>query len=355
MAARIDTPFTSEHFAAWCLKMVGQPYWYGTCGYKCTSSLLKKKRNQYPNNYASKYESRYQQNIKDRKVCSDCIGGCKGYAWTGGGQGILDAIGTDKSISSSCGSHGCPDKGANSMFTYAKSKGCPWGPADTLPEIPGLALYKEGHAGYYVGDGWAVEWKGTAYGCVKTAVKGRGWTNWYMLPFIDYGDARTDTPADTELPLGSRQLKNGSGGTDVKTMQELLLQLGYDLGSCGADGKFGSATEKAVKAFQKKTGIKQDGIYGPDTHTALMNAVSEKDSGTAAEPEEVQPEQKTVIISAASGNINIRFGNGTNYARITSVPSGTKLPFVAAAENGWYAVSVNGKVGWVSGEYASIA
>ena len=80
-------------------------------------------------------------------------------------------------------------------------------------------------------------------------------------------------------------------------------------------------------------------------------------SGTVAGLEEVQPEpaQKTVVISAANGNINIRFGNGTNYARITSVPSGTKLPFVASAENGWYAVIVNGKVGWVSGEYASIA
>ena len=72
-------------------------------------------------------------------------------------QAILDAIGTDKSISSSYGSHGCPDKGANSMFTYAKSKGCAWGTIDTLPEVVGLALYKDGHAGYYVGDGFAVE------------------------------------------------------------------------------------------------------------------------------------------------------------------------------------------------------
>lgn len=29
MAERKDTPFTGEHFAAWCEKMVGQPYWYG--------------------------------------------------------------------------------------------------------------------------------------------------------------------------------------------------------------------------------------------------------------------------------------------------------------------------------------
>ena len=33
MADRINTPFTNEHFADWCQKMVGQPYWYGTCVY----------------------------------------------------------------------------------------------------------------------------------------------------------------------------------------------------------------------------------------------------------------------------------------------------------------------------------
>ena len=26
----INPPFTNEHFADWCQKMVGQPYWYGT-------------------------------------------------------------------------------------------------------------------------------------------------------------------------------------------------------------------------------------------------------------------------------------------------------------------------------------
>ena len=29
MSERINTPFTNEHFVAFCKKMVGQPYWYG--------------------------------------------------------------------------------------------------------------------------------------------------------------------------------------------------------------------------------------------------------------------------------------------------------------------------------------
>lgn len=60
-------------------------------------------------------------------MCADCIGAAKGYAWTNGGEGVVEAIGNDNSITSKYGSNKCPDKGANSMFAYAKDKGMPWG------------------------------------------------------------------------------------------------------------------------------------------------------------------------------------------------------------------------------------
>ena len=123
---RIDTPFTNEHFASFCEKMIGQPYWYGTCLYKASGSLLSRKTSQYPSSYASSRTSRYKQDIASKKVVADCIGGAKGYAWTGGGPGSVEAIGTDNPYSSKYGANGCPDKGANGMFTYAKSKGMDW-------------------------------------------------------------------------------------------------------------------------------------------------------------------------------------------------------------------------------------
>ena len=49
------------------------------------------------------------------------------------------------------------------MFAWAKSKGMEWGTIDTLPEIIGLALQTDGHVGYYVGNGYAVEWRGFNY------------------------------------------------------------------------------------------------------------------------------------------------------------------------------------------------
>lgn len=186
MIDRIDVPFTNEHFAAFCLSMVGQPYWYGTCLYKCSNSLLTSKTKQYPSHYGSNRTAKYKQDIEDKKICADCIGGAKGYAWTDGGKGVLESIGTQKTFTSKYGSNGCPDKGSNSMFAYAKSKGVEWGGIETLPEVVGLALHTDGHVGYYVGNGFAVEWRGFSYGCVLTENASRDWKYWYQLPFIDY-------------------------------------------------------------------------------------------------------------------------------------------------------------------------
>ena len=172
MSERIDTPLTNEHFAAFCLSMLGQPYWYGTALHKCSEGLRASKARQYPSHYGSSRTSRYRQDIANKKVCADCMGGAKGYAWTNGGQGVLEAIGTDKTFEKKSGSNGCPDKSSNSMFSWAKSKGMDWGTIDTLPDIVGLAVRFDGHVGYTVGGGYAVEWRGFAYGCVKDEDQG---------------------------------------------------------------------------------------------------------------------------------------------------------------------------------------
>ena len=308
MSERINMPFTNEHFVAFCEKMIGMPYWYGTVVYKCTENLRARKAKQYPAHYGSSRTARYRDDISKKKVCADCVGLIKGYQWTNGGQGVIESIGTDKTFSSRYGGHGCPDKSANGMFNYARSKGCAWGTMDTLPEVPGVALRFDGHVGVYVGNGYAVEERGFNYGCVRTRVKDRKWTHWYQLPFVDYGDAvftggigvKADTPK-TEYTLGTRTLKKGAKGTDVKAMQEFLLQLGYALPEYGADGDFGNETETALKKLQARAGVKQDGVYGSETHKALMDATADNDAGKESEqPDEPdqpnkpeQPEEPT--------------------------------------------------------------
>ena len=89
-----------------------------------------------------------------------------------------------------------------------------------------------------------------------------------------------------------------------------------------------------------------------------MDAVADHDAGKEpAEPDE-QPEPsiaRCVRIVCDGGTVNIRVGNGTQYDRITAARNGSTFEWVATAENGWHAIVVNGRVGWVSGKYAKLA
>jgi len=59
-----------------------------------------------------------------------------------------------------------------------------------------------------------------------------------------------------------------STGEEVKTVQLLMNAMHY--GDLEVDGIFGSATDQAVKRFQKTRGLDQDGIVGPDTWRYLL-------------------------------------------------------------------------------------
>ena len=367
---RALVPFTNEHFAAWLAGMVGRPYWYGTCVYKCTESLRARKAQQYPSHYGSSRTSRYKRDIAAKEVCADCIGAAKGYAWTGGGNGVVAAIGTDSSISSKYGSNNCPDKGANGMFAYAKSKGMPWGAIGTIPEIVGLAVTTSGHVGYYVGDGYVIEFKGFAYGCVRTKLSAGKWTHWYMLPFIDYGTGDLTTPAkpaDPDQPttpikytLGSRLLKQGCKGDDVTELQGILVRLGYHLGDYGTnkdgvDGSYGAKTTEAVKAFQRSQQISVDGKYGTVTHAALMGVLADMSAANPEPDDEPEPTPKGKHVVVMGNSVNVRTGPSTSYKIITRQNKGDTLPFVATAEAvQWHAVEINGKIGWISGKYSEV-
>ena len=73
-------------------------------------------------------------------------------------------------------------------------------------------------------------------------------------------------------------LKRGSKGDKVKELQTKLNKVGNNL---VVDGSFGSATEKAVKEFQKKYNLTVDGIAGPNTIKKLDEVIASKAVATA--------------------------------------------------------------------------
>ncbi|WP_174534676.1 N-acetylmuramoyl-L-alanine amidase [Micromonospora chalcea] len=56
-------------------------------------------------------------------------------------------------------------------------------------------------------------------------------------------------------------------GEDVRSLQERLLEMGYDVGR--ADAIYGIRTSRAVAQFQREMGLKPDGSCGPHTVNAL--------------------------------------------------------------------------------------
>lgn len=71
-------------------------------------------------------------------------------------------------------------------------------------------------------------------------------------------------------------LKQGSTGSLVRTVQTKLKNWGYYTGA--VDGVYGAKTVAAVKYFQRKNGLTQDGVVGPAT--AAKMGVTLSSSGT---------------------------------------------------------------------------
>ena len=75
-----------------------------------------------------------------------------------------------------------PDIGADTMYENATAKGT----IDTLPKIPGLALWHEGHIGVYIGNGQVIHAANTNDGVILSEVSGSGFTHWLKIPYISY-------------------------------------------------------------------------------------------------------------------------------------------------------------------------
>lgn len=153
---------------AYCEAQLGRPYWYGTFGQKATASLEAAKRKQYPKYYkATDYPQQYGQKVHD------CIGLIKGFFWTKY---------HDDMCPSYC-SNGFPDLSANGYYNHCTRKSKDM---KTMPDIPGIAVFMDGHVGVYVGGGWVIEARGHKYGVVKTRLEERKWTKWAYIEELQY-------------------------------------------------------------------------------------------------------------------------------------------------------------------------
>ena len=315
-------------------------YWYGTCGYKCTNALYTRKKAQYPSHYSSSRKSGYMSDISSNSYCADCVGVIKSFFWTGGVY-----KGTSK-----YGSNNCKDTSANGMIAMCSETGA----ISTIPDIPGLVVWSSGHIGVYVGNGYVIEMKGFAYDCLRRKVSAGGWKKWGRLPssMLKY----VDGSASVNYELGSRTLREGMEGSDVKELQECLKQVfpGKVLTKHGADGDFGEETKNAVIMFQKKYGLSADGVYGAKSHKKLMDVLN---------PDEVPNDEDTPdegsedvrYVKIRNGNCYVRTGPSTTYTKLDTAHNGDRFVYAGeTSSNGWKKIYFENNIGWCSGKYAAI-
>lgn len=224
-------------FADW-MKDKNAPYWFGCYGQIASEALYREKYAQYKDQY-SKWSKQSFVNQYGQKV-ADCSGLVKAYFMTPDVENHPEnpAVYSSKY-----------DLSADMVIAKATEKG----DISTIPNIKGLIVWKKGHMGVYLGDGYVIEERGHSYGTVKTKLSDRPWEKWCKHPYIEYIE---DTPVvppsdDDNLPT----IRKGSHGEEVKSLQVLLNYRNYrdqNGNRLEVDGSFGSKTEYAVKQLQRK-------------------------------------------------------------------------------------------------------
>lgn len=166
------------------------------------------------------------------------------------------------------------------------------------------------------------------------------------------GRARSTVATSNTSTATKSYLSKGDKGNDVKTMQTMLIAVGYSCGSYGADGDFGSDSDKALRKFQGDYGLTVDGKYGAKSKAKLESVYNRKKSSKPL---------GTYKVTAKSG-LYVREGAGTNY-NIVPKNKLTKNAQEHAKSNGAlrYGTRVTVKEwkngfaripsGWVSGDY----
>lgn len=117
------------------------------------------------------------------------------------------------------------------------------------------------------------DWYRVSYGKYKGYV---------MKKYVKASGKVTEASSSGSTSTGtSGTYRPGDQGSGVKTVQKALQSLKLYTGSI--DGVYGSGTTAAVKAFQKKHKLTQDGVAGPKTLALLLGDGSESSEALVTE------------------------------------------------------------------------
>ena len=238
-----------------------------------------------------------------------------------------------------------------------------------------ILLNEKHHVAMYCGNGLEVEASINENGRATGGKPGdqtgrefliRSYRNYPWNVVLRYTEA-----ADGNPPVTTKNyLAMGDKCDAVKTMQTMLIKLGYSCGKYGADGDYGSGTLAAVKKFQRNNGLVADGLYGEASKaklTALYNAKLKAEStvkpsvssntGKVAAAQSFSKSIAGTYKVKASDGLNMRYkpGNTSKSNLILTIPNGKSVSNYGyyTVVNGvkWYLVAYNENTGYVSSKY----
>ena len=257
--------------AAWkaAKACVGWPYIFGDRGQYCT-----------PAHRRAAYNSKGAEHPTIKSKCKNFegSGSCSGCTFYPGGQTRAnDCRGFTYWILLQIYGWKLQGAGATSQWNTEsnwKAKGEIGNmPADTLCCL----FVRKGKTMEHTGFGLNNETVECSNGVQYFSTRNKKWTEWAVPACID-GTIPTPSPDPEPAPSTKRPtIRKGSRNQYVTECQKMLDRLGYNLGICGIDGDFGTATRAAVMSFQSDHGLQVDGIVGPDTWAALDAAVGQID------------------------------------------------------------------------------
>ena len=206
-----------------------------------------------------------------------------------------------------------------------------------IMDLPDTGFRTDNMPKYLLATGEFIELKGSKY-TEKSDFLGKGdilvtRTKGHTVVVLNDGKRYEGTIQPKEPELGVDILREGDEGEAVRTMQEYLIRLNFDLGKYGADGDFGPDTRDAVEVFQEASGLLIDGEYGPDTHEALMKALDLTAAGADA-------------VTIKNGSWNLRAGPGTEFEKVGVAKKGDRMK--CAETDGWICVLHDDGVAWIS-------
>ncbi|WP_304509269.1 hypothetical protein [Anaerotignum sp.] len=123
-------------------------------------------------------------------------------------------------------------KGSTQFMVESDAK-----PISTITSAPiGVAVWRQGHIGVYIGNGEIIEARGSAYGTVRTKVKDRDFTHWFKLNDIEYVEEVDEVVERDKIIVNGKEYEvdmiRKDGTTYIKT-RDIAELLGVEVGSKG--------------------------------------------------------------------------------------------------------------------------